>query len=53
MKHHKNFDIYSMCNPMDEQSILLALQEIRSELRNINSHIDAVARSCEENAQEA
>lgn len=53
MKDISKIDLHAMQLPQDCEDVLAMLHEIRSELRNINIHIDAAAEACEKNLQQA
>ena len=53
MNDISKFDIHAMQCPKDSADVLAMLREIRSELQNINRHIDAAEEACEKSLQQA
>lgn len=53
MKDIGNIDIHAMQIPRDNADVLMMLREIRMELQNINTHIDAAAEACEKSLEQA
>ena len=47
------FDAQAYSQPQSREDVVAIFDEIRSELANLNSHLDAIAADCEKELQAA